>query len=87
MADDRNEEPKKKQTQNRFLRGLEGKEVLVVFLDGKAVQGVLTGSDIYNLFLEREDGLEVALFKHAIKYIHAAPRKGGAKVPPAGKGE
>jgi hypothetical protein len=24
--------------------------------------------------LQREDGLEVAIFKHAVKYIHAAPR-------------
>jgi sRNA-binding regulator protein Hfq len=77
MADERNETPK--QNQNRFLRKLEGKEVLIVFLDGKAVQGVLTGHDTYNLFVRREDGLEVAVFKHAIKYVHAAPRKGGAK--------
>jgi sRNA-binding regulator protein Hfq len=85
MADERNEAPKQKQTQNRFLRKLEGREVLVVFLDGKAVQGVLTGSDIYNLFLQREDGLEVAVFKHAIKYLHAVPGKGGARAPSAGK--
>jgi sRNA-binding regulator protein Hfq len=84
MADERNEVPKL--TQNRFLRKLEGREVLIVFLDGKAVQGVLTGYDIYNLFVQREDGLEVAVFKHSIKYLHAAPGKGGAKAPPAGKG-
>jgi sRNA-binding regulator protein Hfq len=87
MADERNDASKQKQTQNRFLRKLEGKEVIVVFLDGKAVQGILTASDIYNLFLQREDGLEVAVFKHAIKYIHAAPRKGGASAPSSGKGE
>ena len=75
MTEGRNETSK--QNQNRFLRKLEGKEVLIVFLDGKAVQGTLTGHDTYNLFLEREDGLEVAVFKHAIKYVHAAPRKGG----------
>jgi len=74
MADATSEKPK--QTQNRFLRKLEGREVLVVFLDGKAVQGILTGHDTYNLFLRREDGLEVAVFKHAIKYVHAAPAKG-----------
>jgi sRNA-binding regulator protein Hfq len=83
MADERNEAPKL--TQNRFLRKLEGKEVLIAFVDGKAVQGILTGYDIYNLFLRREDGLEVAVFKHAIKYLHAAPRRGGTSVPPAGE--
>ena len=75
MADERNEAPK--QTQNRFLRNLAGSEVLIVFLDGKAVQGILTGHDTFNLFLQREDGLEVSVFKHAIKYMHAASRKGG----------
>jgi sRNA-binding regulator protein Hfq len=64
-----------KQTQNKFLRELKGREILIVFLDGKAVQGALAGYDPYTLFIEREDGLEVAVFKHAIKYVHRAPRK------------
>ena len=63
---------KSNQTQVRFLRRLAGKEVLIVFQDGKAAQGVLTGYDQYTLFLRRDDGLEVAVFKHAVKYIHAA---------------
>lgn len=70
MSSPENETPKP--TQSKFLRKLQGKKVLIVFLDGKAVQGVLTGYDPYTLFLQREDGLEVALFKHAIKYLHAA---------------
>jgi RNA chaperone Hfq len=69
MATDANQPPK--QTQNKFLQGLKGKEVLVVFLDGKAVQGVLAAYDQYTLFLRRDDGLEVAVFKHAVKYVHA----------------
>jgi sRNA-binding regulator protein Hfq len=77
MTHEENETPK--QNQNRFLRMLEGQEVFLVFLDGKAVQGVLTGFDTYTLFLQREDGLEVAVFKHAIKYMHAAPKKRAAK--------
>ena len=64
-----------KQTQNKFLQGLKGREVLIVFLDGKAVQGVLKAYDQYTLFLKREDGLEVAVFKHAVKYVHAARKK------------
>jgi sRNA-binding regulator protein Hfq len=64
-----------KPTQHRFLQGLKGKEVLTVFLDGKAVHGVLTGYDPYTLFLQREDGMDVAVFKHAIKYLHLAPRR------------
>lgn len=73
MPHEANETPK--QNQNRFLRKLEGEEVLIVFLDGKAVQGVLIGYDTYTLFLKREDGLEVAVFKHAVKYMHAASKK------------
>ncbi len=64
-----------KQTQNQFLQGLKGREVLIAFLDGKAVQGVLKAYDQYTLFLKREDGLEVAVFKHAVKYVHAATKK------------
>ena len=59
-----------KQTQNKFLHNLKGKEVLVVFVDGKGVQGTLDAYDQYTLFLRREDGLEVAVFKHAVKYLH-----------------
>jgi RNA chaperone Hfq len=70
MSSAENETPKP--TQSKFLQKLKGKKILIVFLDGKAVQGVLTGYDPYTLFLQREDGLEVAVFKHAIKYLHAA---------------
>lgn len=73
MPVDANQAPK--QTQNKFLQGLKGREVLIVFLDGKAVQGVLKAYDQYTLFLKREDGLEVAVFKHAVKYVHAAKKK------------
>jgi RNA chaperone Hfq len=73
MPSESNQMPK--QTQNKFLQSLKGREVLVVFLDGKAVQGVLKAYDQYTLFLRREDGLEVAVFKHAVKYVHAARRK------------
>jgi sRNA-binding regulator protein Hfq len=64
-----------KLTQNRFLGRLVGAEVLIVFLDGKAAQGTLIGYDQYTLFLEREDGLEVAVFKHSVKYLHAVQRR------------
>jgi small nuclear ribonucleoprotein (snRNP)-like protein len=74
MTEGKHEAPK--QSQARFLRKLVGREVLVVFLDGRAVQGVLTAYDTYNLFLQREDGLEVAVFKQSIRYVHAASRKG-----------
>lgn len=73
MSSESNQMPK--QTQNKFLQGLKGREVLIVFLDGKAVQGVLKAYDQYTLFLRRDDGLEVAVFKHAVKYVHAARKK------------
>jgi sRNA-binding regulator protein Hfq len=67
---------KASQTQVKFLGRLTGKEVLIVFQDGKAAQGVLTGYDQYTLFLRRDDGLEVAVFKHAVKYVHLAQKRG-----------
>lgn len=70
MSSEPNGAPKR--TQHDFLLALRGQQVLVVFLDSKAVQGVLSGYDPYTLFLQREDGLEVAIFKHAVKYVHAA---------------
>lgn len=66
------EHESQKRTQNSFLGELKGRQVLVVFLDGKAAPGVLTGFDQYTLFLQREDGKEVAVFKHGVKYLHAA---------------
>lgn len=71
MSNRQNE--KQRQTQNRFLESLLGGEVLVVFLDGKAAQGTLDGFDQYTLFLVRDDGVEVAVFKHAVKYLHTVP--------------
>jgi small nuclear ribonucleoprotein (snRNP)-like protein len=76
-GDGRGKSETSEQNQSRFLRKLVGKEVLIVFLDGRVVQGVLTAFDTYNLFLQREDGLEVAVFKQSIKYVHAAPGKDG----------
>ena len=73
MSSDASQQPKL--TQNKFLQTLKGKEIIVVFLDGKAAQGVLKAYDQYTLFLRRDDGLEVAVFKHAVKYVHAARKK------------
>jgi sRNA-binding regulator protein Hfq len=73
MSNDANQKPKL--TQNKFLQALKGREILVVFLDGKAAQGVLKAYDQYTLFLQRDDGLEVAVFKHAVKYVHAVRKK------------
>ena len=67
---------KKRLTQNRFLEKLLGGEILVVFLDGKAAQGTLRGFDQYTLFLGRDDDVEVAVFKHAVKYLHRVPPRG-----------
>jgi sRNA-binding regulator protein Hfq len=69
------ENEKKRQTQNRYLERLLGDQILVVFLDGKAAQGSLGGFDQYTLFLVRDDGVEVGVFKHAVKYLHrVSPR-------------
>jgi len=81
-----NEEKKKKpkrnwgQNQAEYLAapstslrtGLEGKQVTVVFLDGKAMKGELMGVDTYELYIQQSNGLEVMINKGAIKYLHPA---------------
>ena len=73
-----NEEKKKKpkrnwgQNQAEYLAALEGMQVTVVFADGKALKGELTGVDTYELFIRQSKGLEVMISKGAIKYLHPA---------------
>jgi len=66
------EKPKRNWGQNQaaYLAGLEGKQVAIVFLDGKALKGELTGVDTYELFIKLESGREVLVSKGGIKYLH-----------------
>ena len=41
----------------------------VAFLDGKTVKGELVDYDTYSLFVKQESGLELLVFKHAVKYV------------------
>ena len=68
------EKPKRNwgQHQAKYLAALEGKQVTVVFADGKALKGELTGVDTYELFIKQANGLEVMISKGAIKYLHPA---------------
>jgi sRNA-binding regulator protein Hfq len=60
------------QNQAEYLAAMEGKQVTVVFADGKALKGELTGVDTYELFIKQANGLEVMISKGAIKYLHPA---------------
>jgi sRNA-binding regulator protein Hfq len=60
------------QSQASYLAALEGKQVTVVFADGKAMKGELTGVDTYEIFIRQGGGLEVIISKGAIKYLHPA---------------
>ena len=68
------EKPKRNwgQSQARYLAALEGKQVAVVFADGKALRGELVGVDTYEVFIKQANGLEVMVSKGAIKYLHPA---------------
>jgi len=68
------EKPKRNWGQNQagYLASLEGKQVTVVFADGKALKGELTGVDTYEIFIKQANGLEVMVSKGAIKYLHPA---------------
>jgi len=63
-----NEEKKKLkrnwgQSQAGYLAALEGKQVTVVFADGKALKGELTGVDTYEVFIKQANGLEMMVSK------------------------
>lgn len=58
-----------RQIQAEFLVGLRGKQVSVTFLDGETLKGELVNFDKWTLFITQESGLEMAVFKHAIKYV------------------
>lgn len=70
-----NEEKKKPrsnwgQNQAAYLAALQGRQVTVVFVDGKALKGELTGVDIYECFVKQSNGLEIMISKGAIKCLH-----------------
>jgi sRNA-binding regulator protein Hfq len=58
------------QSQAGYLANLQGKQVTVVFTDGKAVRGTLTGVGTFEIFVTQDSGLELLVFKGACKYIH-----------------
>jgi len=60
------------QSQAEYLAALQGKQVTVVFANGKALKGELTGVDTYELFVKQSNGLEIMISKGAIKYLHPA---------------
>ena len=64
------------QGQAAYLAGLKDKRVTVVFADGKALKGTLTGVDTYDLFIKQNSGLEVMICKGSVKYLHPATGDG-----------
>jgi sRNA-binding regulator protein Hfq len=52
-----------------FLRGLVGRGVRVVFVDGKVLTGRLLAVGTYTLVLRR-GGEAVLVYKSALKYVH-----------------
>lgn len=72
MSNEGKKKPKRNwgQSQAEYLAALEGKQVTVVFVDGKALKGALTGVDTYELFIKQSNGLEIMISKGTIKYLH-----------------
>lgn len=73
-GDNMAEKPKRNwgQGQAAYLADLQDKPVTIVFVDGKALKGTLTGVDTYELFIRQESGLTVMVFKGTVKYLHGA---------------
>ena len=76
MSNDEQKQRKPKRNwgynQAEYLAALEGRQVTVVFADGKALKGELIGVDTYELFIRQSNGLEVMISKGAVKYLHPA---------------
>jgi len=74
MSNEEKKKPKSNWGQNQaaYLAALQGRQVTVAFLDGKALKGELTGVDTYELFIKQSNGLEIMISKGAIKYLHPA---------------
>ena len=72
MSNEEKKKPKRNwgQSQAAYLAALQGRQVTVVFVDGKALKGELAGVDTYELFVKQANGLEIMISKGAIKYLH-----------------
>lgn len=58
------------QSQAAYLANLKGQQVTIVFPDGKAIKGALTGVGTFEIFVTQSSGLELMIHKGAIKYLH-----------------
>ncbi|WP_414053125.1 hypothetical protein [Macrococcus animalis] len=47
-----------------------GEKIKVVFTDGKAITGKYLFASSFEIFIETEDGKELTIFKHAVKYVY-----------------
>ncbi|PKD97445.1 hypothetical protein [Macrococcoides caseolyticum] len=47
-----------------------GKNIKIIFKDGKAITGKLLFTPPYDIIIEKEDGREITIFKHAVKYVY-----------------
>ncbi|WP_436884054.1 hypothetical protein [Mammaliicoccus sciuri] len=47
-----------------------GENLKIVFKDGKAIKGKLLFTPPYEIIIETEDGRELTIFKHAVKYVY-----------------
>lgn len=47
-----------------------GEKIKVVFTDGKAITGTYLFAPQYEIIIETEDGREITIFKHAVKYVY-----------------
>jgi sRNA-binding regulator protein Hfq len=71
------EKPKRNRGQSHveYLAALQGRQVTVVFGDGKALKGEMTGVDTYELFIKQSFGLEMMIRKGTIRYLHPSRQK------------
>lgn len=47
-----------------------GEKIKIVFTDGKAVTGKYLLGAKYEIYIETDDGKELTIFKHAVKYVY-----------------
>jgi len=64
------DEKKTRRTHHDYYNQLRSKNVVIIFIDGEKLTGVLKSFNLYELCLQTEEIDKIIIHKHAIKYLH-----------------
>ncbi len=64
------DEKKTRRKHHDYYNILRNKNVVITFIDGEKLTGVLKSFNLYELCLQTEEIDQLIIHKHAIKYLH-----------------